>query len=538
MRSMLRAILVDDDYPVLRYLSDTVNWKGLDIELIGSYSNGQEAWEAVYESQPDLIITDIGMPKMNGLDLLKQVLTLKYPFKAVILSCHNDFAYAQQAMKMNVCEYILKESLEVEDLEKILRKAAEELNEGRQQAQQVELFKQKEKRNLGAVKEKFLDDTLYQSSWTKEAWLKQAAANGLELDARYYIPVAVVIDRVEQITKRRMLNEYTIAFSVENVLQDMLIDAKAVLFKHSNKELVLLFGCTEPVQEKQEIYFSMLRAKETIERLLKVTVTCLIGREVPGPKELRQVLVPMLEHTEQRFYSRENNVDYFKEVVFSENDLFQHYAEMFAAMNNSIALHDFAQLRSLIVEWMNRIRQACYHPSHVREFFMQLLLDLQMKLKLTLHYQDELSKEKLYDAVLAIESIDQLEEWLLQIFEALMERLSVVSMSSARSEIIKAQQYVISRVTEKITLEEIAEYLNLNASYFSRLFKRETDQNFIEYVNKVKLMKAKELLQQSNKTVEEISDYLGYSNKSYFIKLFKREIGMKPSEYAAWRQHV
>jgi two-component system response regulator YesN len=80
----------------------------------------------------------------------------------------------------------------------------------------------------------------------------------------------------------------------------------------------------------------------------------------------------------------------------------------------------------------------------------------------------------------------------------------------------------------------MASYLNLNSSYFSRLFKRETNQNFIEYVNMVKLQKAKQLLQQSNKTVEDISDYLGYANKSYFIKLFKREIGMTPSEYTAW----
>ena len=121
-----------------------------------------------------------------------------------------------------------------------------------------------------------------------------------------------------------------------------------------------------------------------------------------------------------------------------------------------------------------------------------------------------------------IHSMQHLRSWVVVYLTELSRRLSVLSIRSKRSEIIRAQKYVIQHVTEKLTLEEMAGYLNLNSSYFSRLFKRETNQNFIEYVNMVKLQKAKQLLQQSNKTGEEISDDLGYANKMYFIKLCNR----------------
>lgn len=199
-----------------------------------------------------------------------------------------------------------------------------------------------------------------------------------------------------------------------------------------------------------------------------------------------------------------------------------------------LALNQPEELQATLSSWDEWVRTERFRPSDVKEWILQLLMELQMKTKLTLQYQPDISEEKLYDVVNSIERIDHLQQWISQYFKQIFRKMSLVAVHSKRAEIIKAQQYVIQHVTEKITLEEMASYLNLNSSYFSRLFKRETNYNFIEYVNMMKLQKAKELLQQSNKTVEDISDYLGYANKSYFIKLFKREIGMRPSEYSAW----
>jgi two-component system response regulator YesN len=534
VRSVLTAILVDDDYPVVRYLSQTVLWHELNIKLIGCYSNGLEAWEAACQSPPDIILTDIGMPKMSGLEMLEKFCEINPKGRAVVLSCHNEFKYAQQALKLNVKDYILKESLDVEELQAILKNIVTDLQAENKKTTDMLLYKQKEAMNQSALKEKFLKDTLFQSYWKKETWIEHARTNGVLLQAKSYIPLVLIIDRMSTVASNRKLNDYTIAFSVENVLQDLLDTSRWLTFRYSNKQLVILYGSDEPAKDQQLIYYAMREAIAAIEKYLKISVSCIQGRETRGPKEMQDVLLPMLKEPEHCFYLRESTVHSFEIASFSKEDMYTEYAQLFASINQSIALNEPAALRSTIVEWANGVRVKKFHPSDVKELVLQLLMDLQMKTKVTLQYHPFLSGEKLYDAVNAIETLDHLEEWMIQHLNELSRRLSIYAISSKRTEVIKAQQFVVTHVTEKLTLEDMAHHLNLNSSYFSRLFKKETNQNFIEYVNMVKLQKAKELLQQSSRSVEEISDYLGYANKSYFIKLFKREMGMRPSEYSVW----
>ncbi|WP_342575026.1 helix-turn-helix domain-containing protein [Paenibacillus sp. FSL M8-0142] len=532
---MLTAILVDDDYPVVRYLSQSISWKDLGIELIGCYSNGLEAWEDAQQRLPDIVITDIGMPKMNGLEMLEKFSKINPRFRAVILSCHNEFHYAQQAMKLKVSDYILKESLKVEQLQDVLHNLSVDLNEEKKQASEVIKYMQKDALNRSALKEKLLKDTLYQPSWTKEAWLKHARLNGIVLDARYYLPVIVSIDRISEVSRARNMYDYTIAFAVENILQEVLDTMhRSVIFHHNNCELVVWICCEDPVKEQQLLHYSLQNAISAVQQYLKISITCLLGREASGPTELRAVLMPMMKELNHRFYLEEARVHRFEKSSFADGDMYAEYAAFFSRMNDALALNRSESLEGMLNEWAKWVKKSRFHPADVKEWVLQLLMDLQMKTKVTLQVQQSISEERLYDAVNGIHTMEHLLSWIRHYLKELSRKLSVLSIQSKRPEVIRAQQYVIQHVTEKVTLEEIAGYLNLNASYFSRLFKRETNQNFIEYVNMVKLEKAKQLLQKSNKSIEEISDYLGYANKSYFIKLFKREYGKTPSEYMSW----
>ncbi|GGH18934.1 response regulator transcription factor [Paenibacillus segetis] len=532
---MLTAILVDDDYPVLRYLSQTVTWSALDIELIGCYSNGLEAWEATQLSPPDIVITDIGMPKMNGIELLQKLRGINSNLRAVILSCHNEFHFAQQAVKLQVNDYILKETLDVGHLQQVLHKISADLNTVKKTSAEMLLYKRKESLNRVALREKFMKDTLYQSSANKETWVEQARIQGITLNAKYYIPMVVTVNRMTNVTLTRKMNDYTIVFAVENILQEILTSQhRCEIFQHSNNELIVLFCCEEPDKEQQLLNYSAKQSISAIHKYLKISVSCFVGREACNQDEIRKILLPMLKEPTQRFYLSESTVHLFEKVAFSDLDMYSEYSRYYSAINDMLALNQPKELQAVLDRWVDWVKSNRFHPGDVKEWTLQLLLELQLKTKITLQYQTDLSEEKLYDVINSIETIDHLQQWMSQYFEQIFRKMSLVAVHSKRPEIIKAQQYVIQHVTEKITLEDMAGYLNLNSSYFSRLFKRETDYNFIEYVNMMKLQKAKELLQQSNKTVEDISDYLGYANKSYFIKLFKREIGMRPSEYSAW----
>lgn len=531
----MTAILVDDDYPVVRYLSQNVSWETLGIELTGCYSNGLEAWEAAEWSLPDIVITDIGMPKMNGLEMLEKLSQVHSHFRAVILSCHNEFSYAQKAMKLNVRDYILKESLNVEQLQNVLRNISADLSKEKKRDLEVLIYMQKESLNRSAWKEKFLKDTLYQFGWTKESWLKQARLNGMELEAKYHVPFVVSVDRIHETAKTRKMNEYTLGFAVENVFQEILDkEHRCFITCWNHNQLAVLICCDDPGKEWQQLAYSLQKGMSAVQNYLKLSITCMAGSAAWNPEEIRRALLPMLTEPDHRFYLEEGRIHPFKAAAYSNQDIYTEYSRFFAAMNDCLALNFPDQLARVVTEWGEWVRSSRFHPGDVKEWVMKLLMDLQMKTKFTLQFKPEVTEEKLHEAMNGIHTIEHLQCWLTKYLQELSRRLSVLAIHSKRAEVIRAQQYVIQHVTEKITLEQMADYLNLNSSYFSRLFKRETNQNFIEYVNMVKLQRGKQLLQQSGMTVEEISDYLGYSNKSYFIKLFKRETGVTPSEYMAW----
>jgi two-component system response regulator YesN len=130
-----------------------------------------------------------------------------------------------------------------------------------------------------------------------------------------------------------------------------------------------------------------------------------------------------------------------------------------------------------------------------------------------------------------MDSLDELQEWLIHYLQSAMTSTDEWSGNVRRSEVVEAMEYVSLHLDKRIGLEEMAEHLHLNNSYFSRLFKKETGRTFIDYVTHMKLTRAKELLDQTNHSVGKISEALGYDNQSYFIKLFKANTGVTPVEY-------
>lgn len=166
-------------------------------------------------------------------------------------------------------------------------------------------------------------------------------------------------------------------------------------------------------------------------------------------------------------------------------------------------------------------------PEAVKQFVFKLVLDIMIKLKFNQQY----TNEKLLKELGQLGNVLELRDWLIDFVIEAISLMEQISRQSKKVEIVNAQKYVQLQLGKKITLEEVADHLHLNPSYFSRLFKKETGENFIEYVKRMKMEKAKELLNDSDKTVDSIAQILGYDNKGYFVKLFKQHFGVIPSRF-------
>jgi two-component system response regulator YesN len=512
---MIKVILVDDDYPVLEYLSQAIPWEDLGLILQGCYENGSQAYYEASKDMPDIIITDIGMPVMNGLELIQALKEMKPTLKSIILSCHDEFHFAQQAVKLNVHEYILKESLKPQNLIALLIRLKSELEEDILNAERNISVKQ-------WLKTKLLPELLDQPFCNMASWVKKAKEFGLELDHCRYIPVLMFISPKEKF--KGFVSEDLIQNLIEEQLDLIHTKEKAVGMNYSAQESVLFFPHKTAAESMQQI-------RQALYKKFSLMVTFLIGDMCHNPEDIKNQVQLLLKTDEQRFYTPEGSIVKSTSYSFSSEDLFQHYAEAIEEFRTAIMEENAAKAELVLCKWIEYLQKERFKPRKVKEWSIKILLDLKLKFISLQHFQSSYALEVVDQSIYKAETIFQLKETMSDFFAEYISLMNTINKQPKRSEILKAQKFILNNLHKKISLAEVADHLHLNASYFSRLFKKETNENFVEYVMRLKMDRAKDLLDQSDKTIEEVSDLLGFESKSYFIKTFKNYAGMAPFEY-------
>lgn len=530
---MYSVMLADDDYPVIELLSETIDWESLGFRLVGAFENGESAWEQAQLEAPDILITDIGMPRMDGLELTARIKERKPGARIVILSCHNEFKFAQQAMRLNVQEYLLKESLDPEDLVRLLLRLKEGLDEERQLNGERLRLRALASESMELRKEQTIKNFIHQPLLSPEIWKREARAYGLFLEGECCLPVIAYVEDYLYV-KHRFASEQTLRFAVANVLKEVLghLEARALHVGYCERRQLLLFPYKPSLKTNiyETVENSLRTIRETMRKVLKIRLTFRIGSECDAPEKLKRQLVELVSDEGQRFYLEPGDIARSRHAVLSQQDLFACYDAASSELREAIVGKRPEDVRAAAEVWMERIRQERYPPAAVKEWVLKLLLDLRLKLFSLPFVRSGYSPETLHKEIADIGSLAELREWLIGHLMTAAEGTGAAPYSK-RYEVNEACKYVSLNLNRKIGLEEVAEKLHLNASYFSRLFKKETGVTFIEYVTRMKMERAKELLDQTQHTVGEICELLGYDNQSYFIKTFKAHTGLTPMEY-------
>lgn len=531
---MYNVMLVDDDYPVLELLSEVIEWEKLDLRLESLHENGLAAWQHAQERMPDILITDIGMPKMDGLELIRRLKERKPNLRVAILSCLSEFQYAQQAVKLNVQDYLLKDALEPIDLEKLLRQFKEHLDEERQLDGKELQLRHLVEGTKDLRKEKFIRNTIHQPLLSTQNWLAEAASFGLELEGMACLPALGSIDKYRS-AKQRFLSDETLRFAVDNVVEETIrsLGSPAVHFSYGPKEIFVLFPFRPDL--KRNIFDEagdVLRAvQNALLKTLKISMSFILGGICPQPEALKPQLNGLIASYAQRFYMQERSIAKMRTYASGEQDLFSYYDQASSEFRELIVGKKADAVAPAVERWIAFLREREFAPEIVKDWALKLMLDLKLKLQSLQYFRSAYSADVLHKEMVEIDSLAQLKDWLTDRLQSAIAVAVEVMGQSARSEVREACDYVSRNLDKRISLEEVADKLYLNPSYFSRLFKKETGETFIEYVTRMKIQRAKELLDQTDHSVGKICEMLGYDNQSYFIKLFKSHTGVTPLEY-------
>ncbi|RAV05085.1 helix-turn-helix domain-containing protein [Paenibacillus sp. YN15] len=530
---MYKVMLVDDDYPVLELLSEAIPWDRLGVELMGVYENGAVALEAAQTVMPDIVVTDIGMPRLNGLELIRALKELNPAIRVVILSCHSEFHYAQQAMKLNVQDYLVKDTLDPQDLETLLGQMKASLDEETSRFMKNDQLRQLVDRNREQHKEAFIRGTVHTPLLNELSWINEAEAFGLATGGSF-LPVICYIDG-QRSARQRFVTDDVLRFAVNNLLEEMLAEVKTNIVNFTYDALrsfiiaPVVGGIKTNPYDLAEALFRRIQAASA--GTIKVGLSFIIGTMCKTPQELKQELNGLLGSSGQRFYMYSNSLERKNKQVFSSADLFASYDEAANEFREILIEGKADQVQPVIRRWMQFIREERFRPDTVKDWAMKLMLDLKLKLQSMQMFRNHFSVEILHRELLEIDTLEEMELWMIHFFESSLVVAGEVKELSKRTEVLDACQYVTLNLNRRITLDEVAEHLFMNPSYFSRLFRKETGETFIEYVNRMKVERAKELLDQTSLSVAKIGETLGYDNHSYFIKMFRSVAGTTPQEY-------
>ncbi|HUC92852.1 MAG TPA: response regulator [Paenibacillus sp.] len=533
---MINVILADDHFPVLEFLSKSIPWDDMGLKVVAQCADGVEALEQCRLGKTDILISDIGMPGMDGLQLITEAKAMHPDLQVVILSCHDEFQYAQRALKLGVTDYILKESLQPEELADILQRIKAEIDDRSAVRDQAMYLSRVVNQSGSAIKAGFIRNTISNPIVNEHKWLSEWKEFGLTDLSTPIMAVMVYPNRYLSLTER-FETEQLMMYAFDNVLNEVIDrNGYGVSFQYSAKHVFILFPFPKTLKFSQyELIRGYLAKLLSSFHTLGISVSAVTNEAVAAtPYELKKSLTSLLSAADQRFYAPEGSI--YKWVPFrtSNEDIFACYQKASDDFRKLIAVES-ADYRMVVREWIQLLRDERFPAESVRAWLLKLVIDIEVKYKSLQYFDDGQSVQSLHTTVLNMESLFEVEDFLQSFVEEKIRLAGSLKGESRRREIYEAKKYVAARLHEKISMEEAALALHMNASHFSRMFKNETGETFIEYVTRLKMEKAREMLGHTDKSVERIGESLGYDNTSYFIKLFKNYSGHSPKEYRLLR---
>ncbi len=535
---MFRLLVVEDEEMIRNKIIYNTNWKEHGFVEVLQASNGIEALDIVRKNNIDIVITDIQMPEMNGIELIREIKSLNRGIKCIIITAYAEFEYAKESVKLNVNDYILK-PFKSKDLLDIVKKLSEEIIRERNERVEVENLRRQLRENKKALREKLFNDLL-SNSYIGDI---ESDLNYLELsklkDRDYFIAVVNINNFMELIREEDEEQKYIVNLSFYNLVTKFLSSLGTDL---SNEDKlgysVINYKIDQLVIVVYEDIDKFIPAFEDLIKIgrqeLGFSITTGIGNKY---KNLTDVHISYREACSAALLDRV----YGREIVYIFNDLNfgnKVYSKQLHILGDTKLYDDlkigaFPEIKKDIVDIITQIKSSKLELDAINTIIYNIVL-LSCKTINELGYDVfEIMGEdfNLHFDVKEINNLVQLEEWLLSFFYKVNEFINQKRSNRNEKLLSKVKDYVDRNYSENITLTSISKDFGISSGYLSVLFNDHIGQNFIDYLTNLRIQSAKNLLKSTDLKIYEIADRVGYRDAYYFSTAFKKIVGINPTDY-------
>ncbi|WP_373264411.1 response regulator transcription factor [Hungatella hathewayi] len=526
---MYKMIIADDEILVQIGIKNLLNWQEEEIELAGMAANGQKAYELIRDKQVDIVITDIKMPVMDGIELMKQCNeTLDYVPQFILLTNFEEFELAREAIRYGVVEYLVKMDINEETVLAAVRSAKNKADMRRKPAYETK---------QGLNREEL--EKLFKQSVNRLLKSDEVRKEAERIDCRMLEPLCLLHFDIIMKNSGNMIRaeEEHVCKCVEDTVHEV-INEELISWEipiHANEFFSLIAGNGG----RKEALICM-KLREMMQRIMKMTeeyfnVSLKIGcssfnRPVEELPELYDEAGQAL-----RYVRNENEMFFFQDIEARKEKKQFNIALFTKDIMETWNRHDCDGMKRIFLEIITLFKEAEAESDQIKDccfrflyFVLTFIENGEEMINTTIR-----GNSSGFDYISRLENREEMIQWLLRLCDVLCDNMNMQDAEYSQRIVEHAKKIVRERLGERLMLAGVAEELHVNASYLSMIFKKYEHTGFSDYVNRKKIEASTVLLNSGDYKIYEVAEMMGYENAYYFSRVFKRYMKLTPKEYTA-----
>lgn len=534
---MYKILLVDDEILVRDAIRENIDWKGLDCELVGDCENGRQAVEFVQNHEVDIVLTDICMPYMDGMEL-SEFLHDNYPdILIVIFSGFGEFEYAKKAIRYNVSEYMLKPVTAME-LTKVIQNMKEKVDSRKKEQKKMEALSQTSQdyhKNVDVIRSKALE-TLVNCTRDVQVSLYELKKLGISFDCQSYRVAAFDMDtysELYQVDMHKQQESALMSFVLFNVSNEIVTRENAgVAYQEGSNRVCIIFTGDRSRKFAEKIHSICKEIQQKVKEVIGIETSIGIGKWVRSAQELIYSYRDADKAIGYR-YLLGGNLLFDMEEMTTDNSI--NLINTLEVLTDEIKAGNRQRVQEILNQIEEEIKGALVEKSYACIYLQQVIRAIGNTCQSLSDDPQEIiiQREKLLKAVSQEKTFEKAAALVNEYAGTVVDSLQNLNSSSGQKQGMLAMDYIQNNYMDpNLSLNSICSYLNISTSYFSTIFKEMTGETFVEVLTRIRMEKAKELLENTTMKNYEIAEKVGFSDPHYFGIAFKKATGKTPTEYA------
>ncbi len=531
---MLKLLIVEDDLTIRKGLVDCIDWCNYEIEVSGEAANGKRALEFIRTHPVDILITDVVMPQMDGIELVRRVRLMEREVKVAFISGHSDLQLLKEAFRLDAIDYIIK-PIKREELETVLRKISGLCMQEKRQRDHLEGLKRKLDESMPLLKERFIS-TLLRKKITDNLYIENRIKFlGLPFNKNMKFTVmAFDIGAASESLScgSQETREMGLLSALDGIPSESAGDFNSRFLIEDDLLLILVVSSKTGLGYKGALELAK-KIQQNIFTHTGFFPSVGIGKEVGSPCELHYSYVESKRALEQKYFLGQDAVIHIHDIERINIKAIPDMSDTKTRIIEAVRLGRRMDVENAVDELFNVIRDSgAVSMMYVRNVCIELAVFAE-KEYLELKIPDSRLKNGtfLWEALSQCKSLEDTRLWVKKEFSEMADTIRTFRANSTGKLISMMVKYICESYSSEITIHTLAKEFYITSNYVCILFKKETGKTFNEYLTEVRMEKAIELLGNPVLKVYEIAERTGYHDVDYFGKLFKKYTGLTISQF-------